>query len=671
MSTASTNIDASTAEVIRSAMTLAQAGRLQEACEIGRRGLSEGADPAPLNAMLGALLCRVGDYSAAIPHLREAQRDRPGDPIIVRNLAIALTAEERYADLLPLLTNEVLANDPSDALRRFRGFAAQMTGDLAAAAADFEQVIARHPDDWETLNNLGNVRVDAGDFPGAIEALRRASELNPRLAPTRLNLARVLREAGELAEAEAVLRSMADDFPGDSKPLEDLYHIIRVQGREESEAEEALAQASQRDPKNVDLLVELGAQRIRSANFAKAEPTFRSALDLEPSNGPAFYALAQVLEHLRPDDLPELLAAAEAAEIDEDRLKLMRAFVARRAKRHREALDALAGVPDELETAARWHLAGQMHDALGEYDLAFEAFRRMNAAHEDDESQPIRRAAELRDQVSRQIESMTGEWRSSWKAPAINAERPAPVFLAGFPRSGTTLLDTMLMGHPDVEVMEEKPMLRKLEVEFGGFDELASFDEKTVRDAQRRYFEMAAEYVPLREGSVLVDKSPLYLQRVPQICRLFPDARFILALRHPADVVLSCFMANFRLNSSMSNFLRLDTAAEFYDLSFKSWERALALFPVPVQTVVYEQMIDDPEAALRPVVEGLGLEWRPEVVDHERTARDRGVVTTASYAQVTQPLYRGAIGRWERYRAHLEPILPALRPWAEKFGYEL
>jgi hypothetical protein len=74
---------------------------------------------------------------------------------------------------------------------------------------------------------------------------------------------------------------------------------------------------------------------------------------------------------------------------------------------------------------------------------------------------------------------------------------------------------------------------------------------------------------------------------------------------------------------------------------------------------------------LRPLIEGLGLHWTEQVLDHEGTAKKRGIITTASYAQVTEPIYREAAGRWERYRRHLEPILPMLRPWAEKLGYKM
>ena len=130
-------------------------------------------------------------------------------------------------------------------------------------------------------------------------------------------------------------------------------------------------------------------------------------------------------------------------------------------------------------------------------------------------------------------------------------------------------------------------------------------------------------------------------------------------------------MAKFRMNESMANFLDVPTIAEFYDLSFSMWERGRAICPINVNTILYERIVEDPEAELRPVVESLGLEWDASMLSHEKTAEARGVITTASYAQVTQPLYRSAAGRWHNYRRFLEPVLPTLRPWAAKFEYEL
>jgi len=355
-----TTIDDRTADVIRSAIAAAEAGRLADACEIGERGLAKGGDPVALNALIGAFHCSAADYASAIPYLAAAHEARPADPLIARNFATALTGDERYEDVVSVLSDELVAADRSGALRRLRGFAAQMSGDLALAIMDFEKVLSQAPGDWETWNNLGNSRASADDLVGAIAALRKAAEINPEAAPARLNLARALRDSGDFDGAEAVLRSMAADFPSDAKPLVDLYHVLRSLGRDDRETEEVLDQAAQREPDNIDVLLELGGQQIRIFEFAKAEHTYRSVIDLQPSSGKAFFGLALVLEHLRPDDLSGVAAQAESAADDEDRLNFIRAFAARRAKKYDQGLKALSKIPQDLESATRWHLVGQI-----------------------------------------------------------------------------------------------------------------------------------------------------------------------------------------------------------------------------------------------------------------------------------------------------------------------
>ena len=243
------------------------------------------------------------------------------------------------------------------------------------------------------------------------------------------------------------------------------------------------------------------------------------------------------------------------------------------------------------------------------------------------------------------------------------------MFLIGFPRSGTTLLDTILMGHPNTVVMEEQPPLNIVEQELGGAAALPGLNAEAIANARARYFEEVEKLQPVGPGQLLIDKSPLFLYRLPLILRLFPDARIILALRHPCDVVLSCWMSNFRLNSAMANFLRLEDAAAFYDLCFRHWQTARQLFPVQVHEIVYEQLVEDVESEVGPLLDWLGLAWDADVLDHRRTAKSRGLITTASYSQVTEPIYRRASGRWKRYRKQLEPVLGTLAPWALALGY--
>jgi tetratricopeptide (TPR) repeat protein len=668
--TRSAPLDEKTTSAIREALAAAQSGRVAEACLTAERALAGGGDVVALNAMLGMLRSRAGDDEAAIRHLETAHAGRPRDVRIASNLATALARTGNLERALAVASADLAFNDPLLHLARLRGFVADQLGQFDAAAEAYEHVVRAAPEDWEAWNNLGNARAMGGDFEGGIAALERAVVLAPYSAPCHLNLARAYRDSGDAAKAEALFRKMADDFPDDAKPLIDLHDLLKVQVRDD-EVLPVIDRALEREPDNLDLMLARARHFGAVLEMEKAEEGFRKVLTRDPANAEAFVGLATVYEHYRPSALQELAVQAEQSGLEGDALSLVQAFAHRRAKRYGEGVAVLNRIAPEFETARRHHLLGQMLEGLGDHDEAFAAFERMNAIYREDPSQPVERAAALRTEVREKMAATTGKWLKSWATPPLEPERPAPAFLVGFPRSGTTLLDTILMGHPDVVVMEERPVINRLGTELGGFESIAGMDEAQVRAAQSRYFEIASEYADLSAGQLLVDKSPLLLIEAALIHRLFPKARFILALRHPADVLLSCFVSNFRLNNSMSNFIALDTAAEFYDLTFSNWENSRSVLPLDVHPIVYEEMVEDAAAVIRPLVEGLGLAWHEDMLDHTSTAAERGMITTASYAQVTEPIYRRSVGRWQNYRKHLDPVLPVLKPWAEKFGYEV
>ncbi len=663
-------IDDLTAGAIRQALGAAAAGRLADACAIGERALQQGGEAAALHAMLGMLRSRSGEFTQAAEHLSAAHAARPNDPVITTNLAMTLGHLGRHREALDIVTQDVARADKSRQLFKVRGFLAQMSDEFEVASRSYEHVVAAAPDDWESWNNLGNARRSAGDFDGSVEALRRAAQINPGSAPVRLNFGAALVAAGQFEEAQQQLGKMADDFPADAKPLRDLHALFKLQARDD-EALQAIEAAVGREPDDVELWLALASHRLALLQHALAEQTYREVITRDPANSLANLGLAVVFELTnRSDVLASLVEEAADRGVGDDAMNFIRAFHYRRAKRFNEGLEALGKVPDELESARRAHLLGQLEEGAGNYDRAFASFERMNEIQRADPSQPEERAATYRERIAQQLEMLNPEWAGSWREAALD-ERPAPVFLVGFPRSGTTLLDTILMGHPGVEVLEEEPALRRANQLMPDITALPSASDELIGKARDAYFETAATLTPLRPGSLLVDKNPLAMNGLPFIRRIFPDARIILALRHPCDVVLSCFVTNFKLNDGMASFLRLDSAAELYDLSFRYFERARALLAPPVHTIVYENIVADRDRELRPLFDFLGLEWHEDVLNHEATARRRGHIKTASYAQVVEPIYKRSAGRWRHYRKHLEPIFPILQPWAEKFGYEL
>jgi tetratricopeptide (TPR) repeat protein len=663
-------IDDKTAAAIREAMRAAGTGRTADAIRIGEQALAGGGNQAALNAMLGTLHCRSGNLEAGVERLAAAQRERPDDLVIVRNLTTALAELGREQEAFDLLTEEVAAKDETQFLMRLRGFLAQNLEQYQAASEAYRRVIASSPDDWESWNNLGNARRQLGDLDGSLDALRRSVELNPRSAPSRLNYATALEQAGDLDAAERELRNMAADFPTDERSMRTLFTLLKSQNRIE-EAIAAIEEAARRAPNDIELLLGLASERFNQRQHSAAEEAYRRAIAIDPKNVLAFLGVATVLDQTnRTEELATFVAEAEAADLPAAGLSFVKAFDHRRARRFQEGLDALSQVPEGIETARRQQLLGQLLEGVGRFDEAFEAFERCNSISSEDPSDPLGRGAAYRDKVRNERDRLSEEWVESWARAEVDA-RPSPVFLVGFPRSGTTLLDTILMAHPRTEVLEEEPALTRAVDTLGGFEAIQSASSEDIKRARNTYFNIAGSLTALKPGKLLIDKNPLSMNSVPAIRRLFPDARIILALRHPCDVVLSCFATNFALNNAMASFLSLDTTAELYDLSFSSFEKASALLKAPVHQLVYERLIEDQDRELRPLLEFLGLEWDVRLLDHQSTAKQRGHIKTASYAQVVEPIYTRSAGRWLNYRKHLEPVIPALRPWIEKFGYEI
>ena len=227
------------------------------------------------------------------------------------------------------------------------------------------------------------------------------------------------------------------------------------------------------------------------------------------------------------------------------------------------------------------------------------------------------------------------------------------------------------MNMPQLHVLEEQPVLFAVENALGGEDRLAVLTSEEANALRRLYFEALDRIQPAPPGTKVVDKFPLHMAQMPLIHRLFPEAKVIFVERHPCDVVLSCFMASFQLNRAMRSFTDLEEAALTYDAVFEAWTRATSLLPISVHRVRYERMVEDLESEMRALIDFLELPWDPRVLDNRSSAAKREHILTASYSQVTEPIYRRSAGRWERYRTQLEPVLPILAPWAERMGYTI
>lgn len=649
---------------------LARANRLDEAAALAADAWKSAADPV-LAALAGAVEFHRGRFEPAAAYLRVAHRAKPGDMVVRANLADALFRIDRHDEVLALCDDASLRADASLRLARFAGHLHQQAGDFAAAAACYRLIVERAPDDWGALNNLGNALNANGQRDEALDALRKARDLAPDSAPILLNLGNTLIEARLGDEAEAVFVSAASQYTDDVKPVLALYNLYREAGLEE-QAFTRISEAAALAPTDPKILTDHGQEAARRNQYDIAEAAYEKALAVQPGFGPAMVGLASVYERVnREAELDPLHARALNEKADDQTVSFIEALRFERAGQFEEANTALEKAGNAIVSGRLLHLRGTVLDRLGRYDEAFETFAEMNRHWQADPTRPRDRARDYRDAMTSADALLSPDWLAGWTTPPAPDRRRTPVFLVGFPRSGTTLLDTMLMADPSVLVLEEEPFLVEAENELGGIDALPNASADAIAAARDGYFARVEAMSGPIGDRLVIDKHPMHLNKVAIARRLFPDARFILALRHPADVLLSCFITNFRINNAMANFLDLDDAATLYELTFRHWEKARTLFGAPVREVVYERLVLDSARELRPLFDWLGLAWPDSGIDHQDAARRRGAVSTASYAQVVEPIYSRSAGRWARYRQHLQPVLPVLGPWVDRFGYSL
>jgi Flp pilus assembly protein TadD len=484
-----------------------------------------------------------------------------------------------------------------------------------------------------------------------------------------------LLRAGDARRAAALIREASLRKPGDPQ----LFHNLGIACAEAGDVTgglSAFTRAAMLDPRHAESRFNLGVLSEAIGDVVGGEHAYRDTLTLAPRHTGAMAGLAALLEQSSVLDEAGQWTAAALREVPEEPLaNLTAAQLDLRAGRAEEAVARLERLlaGNRLTPRNRALAAGRLgaaYDRLGKPEQAWPPFlaakaalREMPQPAQDGEGvygfAAAARMARYADELSKGIPVFSG---------------PAPVFLVGFPRSGTTLLDQILSGHPDVAVLEEKDTLQDvLHAHVLGEAELRRFislDSAGLEPWRRSYWDRVAEFMPGRPAdAVFVDKLPLNSVFLPLMQRLFPTAKFLFALRDPRDVVLSCFMQSFDLTEAMRHFLSLEETARYYAAVMGVGAAAAErLDPVRLHRSRYEDLVADTEGEARRLLGFLDLSWEPAVLDIQKTARGKRI-NTPSYSQVAEPIYTRATERWRRYETQLAPVLPVLEPFVKRFGY--
>jgi tetratricopeptide (TPR) repeat protein len=415
-----------------------------------------------------------------------------------------------------------------------------------------------------------------------------------------------------------------------------------------------------REPRFHYLLAKISAVRGR---FREALERFDKALALQDDFTPAIAWKAIALERLGEFEQARALVEPFVARGAED-ADMAEVFVKLELRAGRRQ-PALAVIERQLETPGLGALArevllflkGRLLEDAGDFDASFEAYRQANAAQG---------AAFDVDgyvaYVNRIVSFFSAERLGT--LPRAGNRSDAPVFIAGMPRSGTTLIEQIIDAHPQAVGVGEITALE---------DIVGSLDRRL--GSARPYPEAAADLTPQRADRLaaayldrtrdaargarrVVDKNLENYKHLGLIALLFPAARIIHATRDPLDTCVSCYVSHLMpaKHAYAADQRHVALVHRQYERLMRHWR---AVLEQPILDVSYEQLIDDQAGVSRRIIEFCGLEWDDRCLRFHESGR---VATTLSYDQVRRPVYASSVGRFRRFERHLGPLKELLSP---------
>jgi tetratricopeptide (TPR) repeat protein len=487
------------------------------------------------------------------------------------------------------------------------------------------------------------------DFQTAIEMMERASRLNPSNAGILLDLGRMHGLRYDYTAAESCFERAVRVSPHKAEALA-LAGARCRDFRNPELGERFFRRAAEQKDASPEMLVELAELYERLRRVEDAAALIERALRLNSSCAPALLARAR---------LNRQAGRLEAAE------KLLRAFP--------------ADAEQTIRVRAGYELGGVL-DRQGRYDEAMAAFLEAKSLLRPRAERPLFELKVMRTRINHLTANASADVLQQW---FDSSDQLPPnhrmTLLGGHPRSGTTLLEQVLDSHPDIVSAEETeifkhdayvPLMRGQPDDTAMYSALAAATPSQLQQARQNYFR-AMELCLSQPvaGRLLIDKNPTYTFLIPALIRIFPEIKFLVALRDPRDVVMSCFMQDLPLNQIGAACLTLAGTAEDYTALMDVWQTIKARMRNPRLEVRYEDMVENLESVARKTLDFLGVPWDGRVLGFDEHARKKNV-RSPTYADVTQPVYRRALGRWRNYQKHLEPHLKKLEPFVKAFGYE-
>lgn len=573
-----------------------------------------------------------------------AQEPQDGDMQLL--LAISLHFQKKLDEALAIYAGLTRMYPQSGVHWSNYATALRESGDVIGAAQAYAAALEWDPENAETTLNLGLLQMQQQEFVDARETLLNAHLLDPESIPIRIHAARACSACRD-SQIDKLLKPWRTWTALDNDLQLELAHLLMTQGDARG-AETLLDEILQRSPGQLQAQLQLAAVYERMNRLDDAD---------------------RLLRRIVADQL--LLEESVRKEIAHQQAKL--------AQRRGDSASSRALLerigPADAGDYVHYFALAESCDKLGDTAAAMQA---LAEAH-------VRQGEEMRVVTPSRFEPdapvlpaavtrVTVDEYRAWPKLQAPESRESPVFIVGFPRSGTTLLEQMLDAHPGLQSMDERPFFNILSDGLAEFDvqvpqDLYKLNQRDCDELRKHYWSLVCEKIPRNWNAQLVDKNPLNMLWVPLIKRLFPEAKFILALRHPCDVIFSCYMQNFRSTVLAMACANLERLATSYVTAMEHWLHHVEVFQPEVLISRYEDLVTDFPGQTQRIAAFLGIDDAAPLQQFAAHARSKAFIGTPSYDQVIQPVNTKAINRWARYRDEFAPVLPIIEPMLRHWRY--
>ena len=508
-----------------------------------------------------------------------------------------------------------------------------------------EQIQSINSNIFEVNFNLASLNLQSGNLDAAIFFFEKAKKIKPKSTQVYFNLG--------LAYDRKKEKRLA---------IQNFKKVIEL------------------EPNNAMAYCNLGTVYKDILNTSRAEEYLNKSLDLKPNLMLAFNNLFDLYDRSNQlEKFSSLLSKAKKELDDKDLVGFFSGVHQYKKKNYLEAIDILESLNLEknyvIHNINKVGMLAKSYDHVEKFDNAFNYFKKNN------ELVNIYYGKNIDENIySKYVDIRINFFENfelhDWEQYNVTDKLDDPIFLIGFPRSGTTLLDTIFRTNENVEVIEEKPIIKNFLIKLeqktkNKLNNIKNLSNDEIREMRHFYFTERDQYIKNKNAKIIIDKLPLNVVNVGEILRFFPNAKFVFALRHPYDSVLSCFMQQFELNPAMKNFLSIKRSAYLYDLVMKLWKIYQKIFSINFHYIKYEDVVTDFEKSTKEIFKFLNLDWSNKAKDFYKTAKDRIDISTPSYNQVTSPLYLKSINRWKNYEENFKDVKKNLEKWIHEFEYKI